>query len=61
MEPDRAAAVAGACIVLHNLAMMWKVPLMEEGNANAGGDIPFGNEDPITTEAATVRAYLTAS
>ena len=63
MEPDRAAAVAGACVVLHNMAMMWKVPLVEEGNADDRGDIdiPFYNEDPLPTEAATLRAYLTAS
>ncbi len=54
MEPDRAAGVA--CAVLHNLAMMWKVPLVEEGNADDGGDIdiPLGNEDHLSTEAATV-------
>lgn len=37
MEPDR--AVAGACIVLQNLAMMWKVPLVEEGHADDVGDV----------------------
>lgn len=62
MEPHRAAAVAGACIVLHNMAMMWKVPLVEERNADDRGDIdiPFG-EDNLPTEATTVRAYLTTS
>ncbi|KAM6997229.1 putative nuclease HARBI1 [Tautogolabrus adspersus] len=61
MEPDRAAAVAGACAVLHILAMTWKVPLVEEGQADEGNvGIPFGNEELIPAEAATVRAYLTA-
>ena len=63
METDRAAAVAGACVVFHDMAMMWKVPLVEEGNTDDGDDrdIPFYNKDPLPTEAATVRAYLTAS
>ncbi|KAJ8352131.1 hypothetical protein SKAU_G00236070 [Synaphobranchus kaupii] len=29
MEPDRAAVVAGACVVLHNLTIQWKVPYEE--------------------------------
>ncbi len=59
IEPDRAADVAGACVVLHNLAVMWKVPLVEEGNADEGGetDIPCGNKDPPPTETTTVQAY----
>ncbi|CAM4735248.1 unnamed protein product [Leuciscus chuanchicus] len=31
MEPERAAKVIGACIVLHNLAMLWKMPLDDLG------------------------------
>lgn len=57
-QPDGAAAVDGACIVLHNLAIMWKVLLVEEGNAADDGDIRFGNEDHLLTEAATVQASL---
>ncbi|KAK0152991.1 putative nuclease HARBI1 [Merluccius polli] len=37
MEPDRAAAVAGACVVLHNMAMAWNVPLVEEDANDDGG------------------------
>ncbi|KAJ8266231.1 hypothetical protein GJAV_G00128050 [Gymnothorax javanicus] len=44
MEPDRAAAVAGACVALHNLAMMWKVPLVEDGDADDGVTVTFLSE-----------------
>ena len=60
MEPDRAAVVAGACVVLHNMAMAWNVPLMENAAADDDGDldVPQGMENNLHAEAATVRAYL---
>lgn len=63
MEPDRAAVVAGACVVLHNMAKAWNVPLVEEelaGDGDDDPDIPPGL-DGIQAEAATVRAYLTTT
>jgi hypothetical protein len=62
MEPDRAAVVAGACVVLHN-AMAWNVPLMENAAADDDDDdgdlhVPRGMENNLHAEAATVRAYL---
>ena len=61
MEPDRAAVVAGACVVLHNMTMAWNVPLMEDADADDGGDdlhVPRGMENNLHAEAATVGVYL---
>jgi hypothetical protein len=59
MEPDRAAVVAGACVVLHNMAMAWNVPLMENAADDDGVlHVPRGMENNLHAEAATVRAYL---
>lgn len=58
MDPDRAAVVAGACVVLHNMAMMWRVPYEQPEEPAEGEDQPIeANQRDV--QGATVRQYIT--
>ncbi len=61
MEPERAAKVTGACIVLHNLAMLWKMPVDDLGGEEIE-EVPQEEQyrqfqDPEVQEA--VRRFIT--
>lgn len=56
MDPDRAAVVAGACCVLHNMDMLWKVPYDVEAEEEEE-EAPEGN-DEAEREGAVVREYI---
>lgn len=58
MEPDRAA-----CVIFHNMAMEWKVPLVEDGLQDMDGDIdiPLHNAADVPAGAVAARDYLVAS
>ena len=61
MAPDRAAVVAGACIVLHNLAMLWKMPL-DDDEEDLEDDDEEEDEpefDAHMQDGAIVRQYIT--
>lgn len=52
MEPDRDGPIAGVCIVLHNLEMVWQVSLVEKGNADDKHNkhpFTFGWNLPLST------------
>lgn len=53
MDPDRAAVVAGACCVLHNMAMLWKVPY------DVDPEQPEEEEEPEWNEEAERESYST--
>ena len=41
MSPDRAAVVAAACIVLHNMGMLWKMPSkFDDDKGNVDDEVP---------------------
>ncbi|KAF4101607.1 hypothetical protein G5714_018039 [Onychostoma macrolepis] len=63
MEPERAAKVTGACIVLHNLAMLWKMPVDDLGGEEIE-EVPQEEQyrqfqDPEVQEGATARRFIT--
>lgn len=59
MEPERAAVVAGACVILHNLGMMWRVPYDEPEEPAGQDQHPHQQVEDDDVQGATMRRYIT--
>ena len=60
MAPDIAAVMAGACIVLHKLAIVWKMPLDDdEEDIEDDDEEDEPDVDAHMQDGAIVRQYIT--